>query len=414
VNAAGPAPKRAALAPSSGLAAILIALVAVGPISTDMYLASLPSLVLLFHTDVASVQLTLSLFLAGFAVAQLAYGPISDRFGRRPALLGGLALYAIATLGCLSATGIEWLIVARFLQAVGACAGPVIGRAIVRDVYPRDKAAQVLAYIGMTMGLVPAFAPIIGSYLQVQFGWRASFVCLLLYSGTLIALVFARLPESNQYMNPEATRPGPLVSNYVRLLASPAYLGYVAAASGMYAGLFSFISGSSFVIIGFLNLPTEYYGYCFAAAVAGYMAGAFTAGRLTLRLGVDKLIVLGVSLGAFSGVLALVLALAGVANLAAILAPVVLFVAGMGIVLPNAQAGAIAPYPRMAGAASALFGFFQMGIAALVGAAVGHLDDGTQVPMVAGLAVAGLCSLAGFTGLVRPKLRSNPAVPEQR
>lgn len=385
------------------LVCLLTALVALGPLSTDMYLPSLPAIAQSFGTSSGQAQLTLSVFMAGFAASQLVYGPLSDRFGRRPLLIGGLILYVFASLICTLATSIEGLIAARFLQALGACAGPVLGRAVVRDVYPRDRAAQVMSYMAMAMALAPAIAPIVGGYLQVLFGWQATFATAALLGVCLLFLVLAQLPETNAYRNPEATRPGRLLANYTALIADPSYRGYVAIQTTVFAGLFSFISGGSFVLIDGLGLSPDRFGLCFTVVVLGFMSGTFASGRLTRRLGVDRMILIGLTLCLAAGLPMAALAFAGHASVAGVVAPVALFLCGAGFVLPNAMAGAIGPFPQMAGSASALMGFTQMGTAALVGAAVGQATDGTPRAMAAALALMGIAGLVSYQRLMRAR-----------
>jgi DHA1 family bicyclomycin/chloramphenicol resistance-like MFS transporter len=383
--------------------ALLTLLVAAGAISTDLYLPSLPAIGRAFEADTAQVQLTLSVFLAGFAVSQIAYGPLSDRFGRRPILLGGLAIYLLATLACLLAPSIDWLIGARFMQATGACAGVVLGRAVVRDVHGREQAAKMLSYMGMAMALAPALGPILGGLLQVWFGWRANFAVLVGFGAACFLGVIIMLPETNRWRDSEATKPWRIFANYRRLAADRAYLGYVLVCAFTYAGIFAFISGSSFVLIEGLGLSPDLYGLCFAAVVLGYMVGTFISGRLTLRIGLERLILAGVVVGALAGTLALALSLAGIFGVWPIIGPVFLFLIGAGLVLPNAMAGAIGPFPTMAGAASALLGFIQMSLAALVGIAVGHFTDGTALAMTTALAAVGLAALLSYLALVRSR-----------
>ncbi len=382
-------------------AILLIALISFGPLSTDMYLPSLPTLIGVFGTDVAMVQLTLSAFLVGFALAQLAIGPTSDRFGRRPVLIAGISLYLAATVVCLVATSVEMLIAARVFQAVGACAGAVLARAVVRDVYGRQRAAKVLAYMGTAMALAPLVAPVIGGYLLIWFGWRSVFAVLAAFGATLLVLVATQLVETNRWKDPAAIDPGRMVRNYLTLAGSRAYVGYVLANAFVFGGLFAFISGSSFVLIGSLKVPVEMFGLFFAIVVAGYMAGTVIAGRLTLRLGIERMVLIGCIVSLAAGAVLAGLPWAGVTGVASIIAPMFVYLVGVGIVMPNAMAGAIGPFPRMAGAASALLGFLQMGMAALAGFLVGHFDDGTQVPMTATIAVMGLCAFTAFVTLAR-------------
>ena len=380
---------------------IVTALVAFGAISTDLYLPSLPAIANQFGVGAGAAQLTLSVFLLGFAFSQLVYGALSDRFGRRPTLLVGLVIYLLASLACMLAPSIELLIAGRLLQAIGACAGVVLGRAVVRDVYGRERAARVLSYVAMAMALAPALGPILGGYIQVWFGWRASFLVLAIFGGTILASVFLQLPETNRSRDP-TLRLTRLLLNYRTLLHNRVYLGYVLVATCAYSGIFTFISGSSFLLIGVLKLSPEDYGLCFASIVVGYMVGTLLSGRLTMRLGLERMILIGSLVGLAAGALAAALSLAGVVELIAVLAPFFLFLLGTGMMLPNALAGAMGPFPAMAGAASALLGFIQMVIAAAIGVAVGQLHDETGRGMALALAVVALGAFLSYWMLIRP------------
>lgn len=391
-----------ARAESIVVSVLLTAMVALGPLSTDLYLPSLPTIGRALSADNAQVQLTLSVFLAGFAFSQLIYGPLADRFGRRPVILAGLTIYLLATLVCASAPDIEVLILARFVQAVGACVGPVLGRAVVRDIYGRERAARMLSYMGLAMALAPALGPILGGFLEVWFGWRANFAVLAVIAVSLLAATAAILPETNQWKNPDATRPGRLLATYLELLGHRSYLGYVFVVACSYAGIFSFISGSAFVLIGLLGLTPVVYGFCFAAIVVGYMIGTFLSGRLTLSLGLERLIQVGTLIQVLGGLGGVALYFAGIVSVASIVGPVAVFLLGCGLVMPNAQAGAIGPFPRSAGSASALLGFFQMGLAAVVGIAVGHGSGTSALTMLAAVALVALGAMAAYWLVVRP------------
>lgn len=384
---------------------LLTAMVALGPISTDLYLPSLPAIGRALGADQGQVQLTLSIFLAGFAFSQLACGPLSDRFGRRPVILGGLVLYLFASLACAAATTIEMLILARFCQAVGACVGPVLGRAAVRDIYGRERAARMLSYMGMVMALAPAFGPILGGFLEVWFGWRANFLVVTAVALVIAAATLVALPETNQWKNPDATRVGHIVGNYRALLRHRSYIGYVLVVACTYSGIFSFISGSSFVLIGLLGLSPDVYGFCFAAIVVGYMIGAFGSGRFTVHVGLERMVQIGTAVQVAGGLAGVGLYLSGGLTVAGIVAPVAVFMIGTGLAMPNAQAGAIGPFPRMAGAASALLGFCQMGLAALVGIAVGHGSGESALPMMAAIALVALGGTLAYWLVVHPAPR---------
>jgi DHA1 family bicyclomycin/chloramphenicol resistance-like MFS transporter len=380
---------------------LLIALVAFGPLSTDMYLPSLPSLVRVFETDVPTVQLTLSAFMVAFAISMLVYGPLSDRFGRRPVLIGGTLIYVLASVACALAPTIEVLIGARVLQAFGACAGPVIGRAVVRDVWGREKAATVLAYIATAMALAPAIGPILGGWLDVAFGWASTFWVLAGFSGLALAMVVLLLAETNAHRNPNATSFGGIVASYGALLRHHVYIGYVLTVSASYSVIFCFISGSSFVLIDVVGLTPDLYGLSFAAVVIGFMTGSFIAARISSRLGGARMILMGGCLTASGGLVMAAFAWSGDPTVWNVVGPQAFAMIGVGFIMPNAQAGAIGPFPTMAGAASALMGFTQMGLAALVGLGIAFAFDGTARPMATGVAIAGVLALGAFLGFVR-------------
>ncbi len=386
---------------SLAVAALLTALVAFGPVSTDLYLPSLPAMTRALATDAATVQLTLSVFLVGFAVSQLVYGPLSDRFGRRPVLVAGTAIFVAAGVACAVAPTIEALIVARFFQALGACCGPVVGRAVVRDVYGREQAARVLAYMGVAMALAPAIGPIIGGFLQVWLGWRANLWLLAGFGAASLIGVATLLAETNRHMDSSAVRPGQLLRNYVILFGNRAYIGYVLVVALTYSGIFAFISGSSFVFVDLLGLSPVAYGLCFATGVTGYMAGTFASGRITLRLGIERLVLAGTVVATVGGTAMLVFAAAGWLAVAPLLAPFFVFMIGTGLILPNAVAGAIGPFPTMAGLASALLGFVQMATAALVGIGVGRLTGASGLPTAAAMFLVSTGAALAYLTLVR-------------
>jgi len=393
----------ATAAPRSGAAVnlLLTGLVAFQAISTDLYLASLPTMVQVFATSEAKVQLTLSVFLLGSALMQLAYGPISDRFGRRPVLRVAIALYVAASLACAMAPTIEALIFFRLMQAVGSCAGVTLGRAVARDLYSPVVAARVLAYMASAMAIAPIVGPMLGSWMTVHLGWQANFLFLAGFGAICLIGLYTLLDETNLHPDPHAIAPKRIVANYLSLLGDRVFLGYALAVTLAYCGIFSFISGSSFTLIDVLGLPTEYFGFCFGAAAAGYSIGALTAGKLIQRFGIERMVTAGTLISAVFGVLGAALAWAGIANIWAVLLPFIVVMAGIGFTLPAGIAGAIGPYPRMAGAASAMVGFLQLGIAAAVGVGVGQILDGTTRPMTTAVAVVSVIGLAVFWLLVK-------------
>ena len=384
---------------------LLTGLVAFGPVSTDLYLASLPDMARYFSTSVEMVQMTLSVFLLGFAASMLIYGPLSDRFGRRPVIMAGIVVYLTGSLACLFAPTIEALIASRFLQAVGACCGPVVGRAVVRDVYPREQAAKVMSYMASAMALAPFVAPTIGGWFHALFGWRANFVLLGLFGVALLLGVWRWLEETNRHPDPHALSPLRMVGNYRVLLADRQVLGYVLLVSCTFAAMFSFISASSFVLIDVLGLAPHYFGIGFAVVVAGYMAGGFTAGKWTAAVGLDRMIGIGVTAAAVMGLLAAGLAWSGVQTLAAVLLPLMGLFFAAALVIPNGSAGAITPHPRMAGAASALLGFIQMVCGATAGWAHALAFDHSSRALASLVCLLTLMAAAGYLLLIRQGTR---------
>jgi DHA1 family bicyclomycin/chloramphenicol resistance-like MFS transporter len=272
----------------------------------------------------------------------------------------------------------------------------------VRDIYGRERAARMLSYMGMVMALAPAVGPILGGIVEVHFGWRANFLALAAFGLTMLVATLVILPETNQWKSRDATRPGRLVANYLGLLRHRSYIGYVLVVACAYSGIFSFISGSSFVLIGLLGLSPDVYGFCFAAIVVGYMVGAFLSGRFTVALGLERMVQLGTTVQVLGGLAGVALYAAGIVTVSSIVGPVVVFMIGTGLAMPNAQAGAIGPFPRMAGSASALLGFFQMGLAALVGIVVGHGSGSSALTMMAAIALVALGGALSYWLIVRP------------
>lgn len=390
---------------------LLVGIVALGPLSTDMYLPSLPDMTRVFNTSVSTVQLTLSVFAVGLALGMLVFGPLSDRFGRRPVVIAGLVLYFGTSVACLLAPDIETLIVARFFQAFGSCSGGVLGRAIVRDVYGRDGAARMLSYMASAMALAPALAPILGGYLHVTLGWQANFGVMALAGGMLAVLALVMLRETNVHMDPTALAPLQIGRNFLTLIQDRVFVGHALVVASAFGGLFTFISGSSFVVIDILGVDAQHFGYAFMGIAGSFMVGSLWSGRTGHRFGSSRLIAWGLIIATTASSIGLALAWAGVETLWSVLPLVAGHFFACAFLLPNGQAGAIGPYPRMAGAASSLVGFIQMSVGALAGAAVGVFFDGTTRPMMTVLFVCCLLGVVAWLGLVRPVARRIPAVP---
>ncbi|MDX1457525.1 MAG: multidrug effflux MFS transporter [Marinobacter sp.] len=380
---------------------LLAAAVALGPLATDMYLPALPAIGTAMAVGADQVQLTLSLYMAGFALAQLLCGPLADRFGRKPVMLGGFVLFAAASLGCALTTDIETLIVCRFLQAIGGSAGPVLGRAAIRDIYTPRDAARIMALLASIMALAPAIAPTLGGLMLEGLGWTSIFLALAGYAVVMTLVVAIGIPEPMSPENRQPLRLCSLLANYRAIGTDLSFVGYTLTNALIFSALFAFLSGSSYVLIDFLEVAPTYFGLFFGFVVIGYIAGNLTAMGLGRRLLPDQIMLRGLILAVFGGSLMAALAVAGVFNVWAVVLPQTLVMMGVGMVLPQTMAGALANFPRMAGSASALFGFTQMTVAATVGALVGYFYDGTTLVMALVIAGATVTALAAYLLLVQ-------------
>lgn len=370
------------------------------PLSTDLYLASLPHLARDFGVTPAAVQQTLSLFVVGFGTAQLISGPLSDRYGRRPVALAGLGIYAVASLACALSPSLDLLIAMRFAQAVGCCTAIVVARALIRDAFSPAEGAKMVAKASSLLSLAPLFGPVLGGYLQVWYGWRAAFFFHALFGLVLAAAAWRWLAETNLHPNPEATRPAVLAAAYHRIASADFFWAYALPGALSYAAIFVFISGSSFVLIDVLGVSTEIYGYCFAFGVSGYLLGTLACRRLLVRVGLARAMAVGASLSLCAGLLFAALAFAGVRHWSVVLVCQFLVMGAHGINFPCAQSGAVAPFPREAGAAAGLLGFITMLAALVAGTWVGASHDGTMTPLALAAATIGVL-LAGSAWALR-------------
>lgn len=378
---------------------------AIGPMALNIFMPSMPGLARHFQVDYGLVQLTLTVYLIGLGMAQLLYGPLSDRYGRRPVLLCGLSIFCLGSLLCMLAPSIEMLIGGRVLQAIGGCSGLVLGRAIIRDLYDRDRSAAMIGYVTMAMSLAPMFSPALGGYLDTLLGWRASFAFCVLSGILVLGWVLFTLPET-------LAEPGfgegarAMLRSYAGLVRSPAFCGYALQTAFSSGVFFAFIAGAPFVVVTVMGLPSSAYGLWFIVVSLGYLAGNFCTGRFAVRLGVDRMIAIGAIIGLL-GILGLAaIGWLGLLTLPGLFLPMAVVALSNGLTLPNGTAGAVSVNPRAAGAAAGLSGALQMlvgaGAAVLVG--YGQDVDPSQYPMIWTMLGSGLLALASF--LVAAKLRA--------
>ena len=384
------------------LLALLIAITAVGPLSLNILAPAMPGLIGTLGAGAGTVQLTLSLFLLGMAVSQLVLGTLSDRFGRRPVMLAGLALTVVASFAALATTSIAGLIVARTAQAFGATAGIVIGRAVVRDLYDRDRAASMIGWITMAMVVAPMIAPLIGGALDTALGWQSIFAFLGLFAAAILVWASLQLPETRKVATGEGFAHFLAASG--SLLTDRAFLGYALVAAFNSAMFFTFIGGAPHVVVTIMHRSSAEYGLWFVAISLAYMFGNFAAGRWSARFGVDFMVRAGVAVtvaGAAVGIGWILLEPARGPEV--IMVPQMIIGFASGFMLPSALAGAVSVRPQAAGAAAGITGFMQMGLGAATSQLIGHLLDGapTGLPLAAIVLVLCACGLVAFLVLTR-------------
>lgn len=367
---------------------ILGALSAFGPLAIDFYLPSFPALAKAFDTDIEHVQLSLASYFVGIAFGQLMYGPLADRFGRRKPLLLGVMLFSLASIACALAQSLEQLIVARFIQALGGCAGMVISRAVVRDTCDPLTSARVYSQLMLVMGAAPILAPSLGALMLKFWGWPLVFWTLGGFAFLCWLAVYRGLPETLAEDAPAAPLSGAF-GQYVRLLKNIPFVGFSISGGAAMAGLFAYISGSPFVLIELYQVAPEQYGWLFGANAAGFVISAQFNAKLVGRFGPSALLRRALLVLLFATCLLCLMAWLQ-APLLGILLPLFMCNACLGLVVPNASACAMAGQGQYAGSASALLGFLQFSIAVPASVMVGLLHDGSALPMAMVMACCAL------------------------
>ena len=375
--------------------AVLITTSAASILSTDLYVPSLPHLPEYFGTDAETVQLTMSLNLTGFALAQLVHGPLSDRFGRRPLMIAGMAGFVVFSLACALANSIEALIVARVLQGIATCVESVVVLAMIRDLYDGPSSVRILGAYGMALALAPALGPMIGGFVHVWQGWRANFFLLTVLAAGVTALVWRFLPETT-VPDRGALNARRLARGYLALLAPGPYLVYALISGAALGALFAFITAAPFVLIDRLGVLTQHYGFYQAAIVLAYFLGSLVVNRMAGRIGTERLLGAGLVIVAIGGVTLPVVLAAGVETPVAITAAMSLYAFGLGPVFATAPVRALDTARSARGSAAAMLGALEMGGGAAGAFGVGIFHDGTAWPMAWIVGAAALLAVALF------------------
>lgn len=372
---------------------ILGALSAFGPLAIDFYLPGFPAMAEAFATDEKHIQLTLAVYFLGLSIGQLLYGPIADRFGRRVPLLVGVGLFTVGSLACAFAPTLELLIGARFVQALGGCAGMVLSRAIVSDKCDAVGAAKVFSQLMLVMGLAPILAPMLGGLLVSLYGWQAIFMVLTAFSALAALAVALGLPESLPANVPRQPLSGAL-RQYARLFKDREFLGHALTGGISMAGMFAYIAGSPFVFIKLYDIPAEHYGWLFGSNAAGFILVAQINARLLAKRGPAFLLARMVWVYLAAGLALLAVSSLHTEQLWPLLIPLFICIASLGCIIPNASACAMSGQGARAGSASALLGCLQFSVAAAAAWLVGVLHDGSAMPMAMVISLCGVLTVS--------------------
>ncbi len=387
------------------LLVLLALLSAFTPLSIDMYLPALPVIAVDLHGTAGDIQLTLSAFMIAFGVGQIFYGPAGDRFGRRPVILIGLAIYVVTSIGCAFALEAGHLIGLRLLQGLAACGGVVLARTMVRDLAEKDQAARAMSLMMACTSIAPMLAPLIGGQILWFLGWRAIFWVLALIGFVALALAYVRLPET---LRPEYRQPlvlSAILRRFGELFRHRAFMGYAFTSSFMFAALLSFLSGSPFVFIERYGIAPRAYGLVFGGMVVFMTVGSLLNAKFAPVFGAGKILRYAVWVPAITGPIAMVLGWIEARYGTIGIWPFFLCfgpqIATISLIGPNSMAMALQRYPHMAGTASSLMGVMQFGLGAAFGAVVGQTFDGTIAPMTTAMGIAGALCLVSHRVLVR-------------
>lgn len=396
---------RATINRGLGLILILGLLTAFGPMSIDFYLPGLPALADELGVSAASAQQSLSVFFIGLAAGQLIYGPFSDRFGRRPVLAFSIVLYLAASLACAAADSLPTLLAARGLQGLGAGAGPVVSRAIIRDTYHGSQAARVMSFVILVMAVAPLLAPLVGGQIVAGLGWRGIFWVLAGFAAVCLVTVGTALAETNGREHRDGAPLAAHFAAYGVLLRDRRSLAFLICGGMAFGALFAYVSSSSFIYIDVYGVSPRAFGFYFAANVLGLVLANLVNSQLVARFGYHRLLAVGSAVTFAGSLVLLVDSLTGFGGLAGIVLPLFFAVGTVGLVGANTVAGLLDAYPDNAGAASALFGFFQFGLGALAGGMVGAVGLSPAVDMAVVMALCAAVSFAAGRRLLAGETR---------
>jgi MFS transporter, DHA1 family, multidrug resistance protein len=387
--------------PDIRLIMLLGALAACGPLATDMYLPSLPNIAHTFGVSSAAAASTLTSFMAGFSVGMLLYGPVSDAYGRRPVLLGGIALFTVASVACWLSFSVGELVIVRFLQALGAGAASVLSRAIARDAHEPTDAAKVLSMVAIVTSIGPLLAPLIGGQLLLLGGWRVVFVALTLFGLACAVAAYLRVPETWPAEKRESAAVLRSFAAYGRLLRDPLVWGHMLCGGMAFASMFTYISATPFVYIEYFHVSPQHYGLFFGMNVFGIMLGNFTNTRLVGRLGALRMVSMASVVSCVASLFVALVCVTGWGGLWSIVFGLFFVVGMVGLISANCATDLMYRYPKNAGAAAAVFGAAQLGLGALASAVVGWFPGISPFGMGCTIGTCGVLAYVGRLIILR-------------
>lgn len=379
---------------------ILGSLTALGPFSIDMYLPSFPAIATDLHTTIEQVALSLSSYFVGISAGQLLYGPLLDKYGRKKPLYIGLAVYLLASFGCMAAGTVQSLIALRFVQAIGSCAAAVAAVAMVRDLFPVEDNAKVFALLMLVVGASPMIAPTVGGYVTASLGWHAIFLILAIIAVVILLAVIFFLPDSYIPDRNLSLKPGPMLSSFAQVIKHPQFFTYVFTGALSFAGLFAYVAGSPLVFMKMYHVSEKNYGWIFAGLSVGFI-GSSQVNSWLLKKGYtsQQIVPVALTVQVIAGIIFVIVAMNGLMGLTGILMMLFIVLCCIGLISPNASALSLAPFAKNAGTASALMGALQLGFGALASMGIGFFHALTAVPLAAIMAgTALLAAVVYFTG----------------
>ncbi|WP_345949850.1 multidrug effflux MFS transporter [Mucilaginibacter sp. PAMB04274] len=378
---------------------ILGSLTALGPFSIDMYLPSFQAIATDLHTTIEQVTLSLSSYFIGISAGQLLYGPLLDKFGRKKPLYVGLAVYLLASFGCMMVGSVESLIGLRFIQAIGSCAAAVAAVAMVRDLFPVEENAKVFALLMLVVGASPMIAPTVGGYVTAAWGWHEIFLILALIAVVILVTVIFALPDSYVPDKTLSLKPGPMLASFWQVMQHPQFFTYVFTGALSFAGLFTYVAGSPLVFMKLYQVSEKTYGWIFAALSVGFIGSSQVNSWLLKRYTSQQIVPIALIGQVIGGIVFVIVAINGWMGLTGVLVMLFVILCCIGLISPNASALSLAPFAKNAGTASALMGALQLGFGALASMGVGFFHSLTAIPLAAIMAGTSLlAALIYFTG----------------